>query len=596
MSSRCAAAAPTTQDSTISALISDLAADDASARKTAAQKLIDLGESSRAAVLQATKNDDPAIRAQASQILLKLPWWQADDPPEVKDLLSHYNEFTPPPQLDVAGNPIPIPINPPGAPAPGPANYEQNRAGIIHTLASLPDGKGLNALTRLISEDPSEIVRWALVHDLRVYDDGSRLAKFRLLDPPPDSDGPMTALDGFAWLAADSRRAEPLLKKGLEAALKSPAHDDGDVDSEIALLTDLQIAAHHYEDAASILRDELKQNPPTDSRGLPLPLARLFALHANHGPLPGFDEDRKAAGDFLSSPKLQYAMAQIAARQNHPEQAESIRKDAFNADSNSRVDRYETGKYLSENGWNAEAEAEFKAYLSMPSSAVDGGEASEVNAHFALAELAARRGDDFQAAEQKKSAMLLLGGGTHPDLIQTDALGHTTSIAEDQIWAEIHWRYLKAAQTRKDEAAIDTELKEILQLNPADVDIAIDAVPLLKSRKETDAAAQLFSAAYKFQRDKLDADPDNASLKNGLAWLDAKCDENLDEAMKLATAAVASNPDNSAMIDTLAEINFHLGHPDKAVELETKALQLEPGDKFMTGQLARFQANVDKKK
>ena len=69
---------------------------------------------------------------------------------------------------------------------------------------------------------------------------------------------------------------------------------------------------------------------------------------------------------------------------------------------------------------------------------------------------------------------------------------------------------------------------------------------------------------------------------NALAWLDAKCDENLPEAMTLAATAVTTLPDNAAAIDTLAEVNFHVGKYAQAVKLEERALAHDPDDKFMT--------------
>ena len=53
---------------------------------------------------------------------------------------------------------------------------------------------------------------------------------------------------------------------------------------------------------------------------------------------------------------------------------------------------------------------------------------------------------------------------------------------------------------------------------------------------------------------------------------------------------VQGYPDNAAFMDTLAEANFHLHHFDQAIQWETAALKLQPGDKFMTGQLNKFQA------
>ena len=101
-------------------------------------------------------------------------------------------------------------------------------------------------------------------------------------------------------------------------------------------------------------------------------------------------------------------------------------------------------------------------------------------------------------------------------------------------------------------------------------------VPALKERLRVDEAKRLFAAAYGFAKARLDADPTNPILQNGMAWLEAKCDENLDDALKLATDANAAAPDDAAIIDTLAEVNFHLGHFDEAVKLETRALELQP--------------------
>jgi tetratricopeptide (TPR) repeat protein len=582
-------AAPATQDSGISALISDLSADDAAARRAAVDQLVNIGEPARPAVLKAAQSDDPEIRSQAAQVLLKLPWSEPDDPPDVKKILDQYTTYTPdqlvtdqlqPPQVA----PIPRP-----APVPSP----DNRKDAVVALAELADFHGFDALIRLAREEPSESVRWQIEMALRTTDDGSHLAKLRQIQPRPD-DAPMSALCGMAWMAADPTRAKPLLEQAVKAGLASSADDGGELDFIVDRLVDLDTYQKQYDAAADLLRRELKANPATDAQDIPLPLLSLFALHADHGPLAGFDDDYKLAGDSLASPKMQYAMARLAARQNKPDEAAQLRKDAFNASGDSRQLRYDVGKFLADNGWDDEATAEFNAFLAMPPGA-DQGEATDVNVHFALADLAIRRGDDFEAAEQKKDAMSIMGGGSGTGLAQTDGNGHSWPVTENQIWAEIHWRYVKAALKKGDQAAVDEHLTELLKLQPSDEDIATDIVPLLQQRKQTDAANQLFAAAYKEATGKLAADPTNPTLMNGVAWLDAECNENLPEALKLATSAVAAVPDSAEVIDTLADVNFHLGNAAKAVELESKALSLEPGDKFMTGQLAKFKAGAGKK-
>jgi predicted Zn-dependent protease len=583
---------------TVTGLISDLSADDASARKLAAQKLVTLGLSARPAVLAAMHGNDPETAAQAANVLLQMPWSDPSDPPAVKQILDQYTHFALAPDNNAnqvnpgnPGNPV-IPPNVvvPANPAEPALSSEDHRKAAVTALAGLEKFAGFDALARLVYEDPSNSVRWLIVHDLRtVPDDDAHLSKLRRTDPPAD-DPPLAALYGMAWMETGAKQWEGLFRQAVAEEMKSPGDDGGEVDFLVNSLVDFDEAAGHYDSAAQLLRQELKRGAPTDRQDVPLPLLRLFALHADHGPLAGFDADQKLAADHMQSPKLLYAMARIDLRQNQPDQAAAARAAAFNANSTSRLGRFQTGRYLSDMGWISEAEAEFKAYLAMPpGDDQDDEEASEPNAYFELSSLAAARDDDQAAGDAKKSAMSILGG-TNATLQKNDGHGHTWTATEDQIWAEIHWRYLRAAVKRKDETTINHELAELILLKPNDEDIAIDAVPALKSRQRADDAAKLFADAYQDARAKLDADPKNPVLMNGLAWLEAKCDEKLDEALTLATAAVTADPDDAAMIDTLAEVNFHIGKPAVSAQLETRALQIQPGDPFMTGQLARFKA------
>jgi tetratricopeptide (TPR) repeat protein len=75
---------------------------------------------------------------------------------------------------------------------------------------------------------------------------------------------------------------------------------------------------------------------------------------------------------------------------------------------------------------------------------------------------------------------------------------------------------------------------------------------------------------------------------NNLAWLCARCDERLDEALELSSRAIEEMPQNFAYLDTAAEANFRKGNPAKAVELEEFALTFRPKDTFMIEQLERF--------
>jgi tetratricopeptide (TPR) repeat protein len=105
-------------------------------------------------------------------------------------------------------------------------------------------------------------------------------------------------------------------------------------------------------------------------------------------------------------------------------------------------------------------------------------------------------------------------------------------------------------------------------------------------------ALKLYEAGEERLRESMTRNPDAPVWWNDLAWLSARCDQKLDEALEMSKRAVAADPDNAAYIDTLAEVYFRLGNPAEAVKLETRALQIEPGDIFMTKQLERFKAGV----
>jgi tetratricopeptide (TPR) repeat protein len=162
------------------------------------------------------------------------------------------------------------------------------------------------------------------------------------------------------------------------------------------------------------------------------------------------------------------------------------------------------------------------------------------------------------------------------------------------IWAQVYWRYLRAAAARHDEKEIDRRIEQIMHLRPDDADIAIDAVPILQSRGRTVDANLLFKWAYDPMKRKLDADPENPENLNGLAWLCAKCDRDLEQAKAWAEKAASIMPDNAAILDTLAEVNFHLGHPQESLRLELRASSLQPDDSFMKLQIERFKAAAAK--
>jgi tetratricopeptide (TPR) repeat protein len=276
------------------------------------------------------------------------------------------------------------------------------------------------------------------------------------------------------------------------------------------------------------------------------------------------------------------------AREGNAVLAGQARDAAFKV-STTPQQRQDVGEFLYDHGWNDLAEREYDDLLRMDTDIAAPGRAeADANAHFRLAGIALIRGDDLAVARNKEQAMKLLGNDA--DLAMTDNQGRQWPISNSELWADIHWHYLRAALARHDDSEAQQQVGQLLALKPTDPDIALDAVPFLTRLGRTADAQAIFDSAFTAMKARLNADPKNPELLNAIAWLCAQCDRKLPEARAWARQAGDLMPNDAAIIDTLADVNFQLGNAKEAARLETKALQLDPGDDFMTAQLHRFRA------
>ena len=81
-------------------------------------------------------------------------------------------------------------------------------------------------------------------------------------------------------------------------------------------------------------------------------------------------------------------------------------------------------------------------------------------------------------------------------------------------------------------------------------------------------------------------------LLNGLAWACATHDIHLEDALRAADRAASLEPRNVDILDTLAEVHFRLGHAAKAVEVESRAIQIDPKSQMLKDQVERFKKGI----
>lgn len=107
------------------------------------------------------------------------------------------------------------------------------------------------------------------------------------------------------------------------------------------------------------------------------------------------------------------------------------------------------------------------------------------------------------------------------------------------------------------------------------------------------ADQKLYGEAIQAYRQALRLQPDFADAQNNLAWLYATCDDpkfrDPKAAVELAQRAVVlTNWKDAGFVDTLAEAHFANGDFLQAVEIQKKALALEPDNEELQGHMARY--------
>ena len=103
---------------------------------------------------------------------------------------------------------------------------------------------------------------------------------------------------------------------------------------------------------------------------------------------------------------------------------------------------------------------------------------------------------------------------------------------------------------------------------------AIDLISALDAAGHAELADRIFIEAFTPISNAVARYPQSSLLCNQGAWLAASCSRRLDSALHLAQSAVNFDPSSPAAIDTLAEVYFRRGQPQRALELLERTLAL----------------------
>jgi uncharacterized Ntn-hydrolase superfamily protein len=101
--------------------------------------------------------------------------------------------------------------------------------------------------------------------------------------------------------------------------------------------------------------------------------------------------------------------------------------------------------------------------------------------------------------------------------------------------------------------------------------------------------AQLeYSRAMKTLEEVIAENPDDPDMLNEVAWFMVLRDINLPKAKELIDKALKIKPEDANILDTAALIYFKLGYKKKAIELEERAVKLDPENTYFKEMLGKF--------
>ena len=512
------------------------------------------------ALWNAVRDPRPAIADPAAELLLHYGrWFQENDPPNVRLTLSKYT------QADPAA-----------------------RAKVLTDLVINGKLTNFRHLTlRTLARDPAPLVAWLVLNE--VEPDGGWEQAILAVDP----DGRPRTLPTAALVlrarcrewAGDQATAVALAREALDAERTRPTASADLLSWAFQAVITADTAAGRYADAAGRMRDQSIRTADDDERSLLLD--RLLDLHIRHGPLPRLADDVRDSEDSVEG-HATAAVALLADRIGLPILGgallgTALREDPGETDGDRAARLFEAAESLQAAG---HFDAACRVYDQV---AATHSEAARGRVTVALARLS-----DLHVHAGRPA---LAGYCLQQAINRQDGPMANTRNGQPEVWtvedqqACVYWYYLLDARQRKDSAATHAFARLVLDAGSTNGGIFLDVaqdLPAVASPAEIDA---YFTRTFEQARTRLIEAPDHPMYNNDIAWLCARSGRKPEEAAKWAERAVELAPNESAYLDTLAEARFRSGRVQEAIELETRALSLQPDeDVFMSRQLARFRA------
>ncbi|GIW97704.1 MAG: hypothetical protein KatS3mg111_1037 [Pirellulaceae bacterium] len=337
---------------------------------------------------------------------------------------------------------------------------------------------------------------------------------------------------------------------------------------------------------------------------------REFCIWAlDHCRMPELVEELAAqrSASFDTYGELKYLLAESYLQRGQRQRAEQLASAASDALGNPppearrlaqrlgvgkdiALNRFEAAMHLAGRGMFDWAEQEFRRSLEqdVPS--------YEEIIRLSFAEFYWNGGEYAKAAE----VLAPLVGQLPEDLVQRRMIN-------PQIQANYHYyRGLAAAESGQWDTAREA-LRRAYQFDASNPDIVIAMRSVLEGDEEFESFFRecFDDMSQRFRQSVIDAERRLAQASdrnerrsseqllamdcNQLAWLLGKCEQDLEEAIRLSQRSLELVPDEPAYLDTLARCYFSAGQVAKAVETQRRAVRLAPFERQMLAQLHEFE-------
>jgi len=308
---------------------------------------------------------------------------------------------------------------------------------------------------------------------------------------------------------------------------------------------------------------------------------------------------------FDESALLLYRLAEAQWKQDLKELAEQTAERALKVNQDVQQDHIIAAFTLQERGLFPWAEREYRHVLELGPT----GSQNDLRARFLLSEMLHDIGRELDAAEVLQGAVDAMDGDQNVEYL-VRRIGREPG----SIRSRMHYFY---AEHRRSQGQRQEQLEHLdrgVEQDPTDADVLIamfrvadaDDAWKKKTREFIEKAAQEFRQQVRAAEQAVAA-ADNeevrsiynrqlAGANNQLAWLISNTEGDFDEALRCSLRSLELRPDTSGYLDTLGRCYFAKGEYEKAIQAQSRAVELEPHSGQIRRQLEFFQKTFESRR